>query len=85
LEKDKLFVFQTDKKTIAYVFNNDADAARFLTPQKVAHLSLDEIKQNKNLQHIRRVVNKNVLTSTEKGKFYLFKNPNYSTCLALVI
>jgi len=43
-------VFQPDKKTIAYVFDNEADAARFLTPQRVAHLSNDDLKQNKNLQ-----------------------------------
>ena len=43
-----------------------------------------ELKLNKNLQHIRRVINKGVLTSTEKGKFYIFQNPDHSSCLTLV-
>jgi hypothetical protein len=84
LAKDKLFAFQPDKKTLAYVFNDCAEAARFLTPQRCAHFSDSELKLNKNLQHIRRVINKEVLTSTEKGKFYLYQNPNHSTSLSLV-
>jgi hypothetical protein len=83
LAKDKLFVFLADKKTIAYVFDDCAQAARFLTPQRCAHLSDSELKRNKNLQHIRRVINRGVLTVTEKGKFYFIKNPAHSSCLAL--
>ena len=49
---DKLYVFHPDKK-LAYIFDNGVDAARFLTPQRVAHISDDELKQNKNLQRIR--------------------------------
>src|SRR5947207_11668 len=41
--------------------------------------------KNKNLQHIRRVINKNILTSTEKGKFFIYKNPGYSSNLSLVV
>jgi hypothetical protein len=84
LEKDKLFVFQPDKKTLAYVFDNCAQAARCLTPKRCAHLSDSDLQKNKNLQHTRRVINKGVLTSTEKGKFYIFQNPDHSSCLALV-
>ena len=50
LAKDKLFVFQPDRKTLAYVFDDCAEAARFLTPQRCAHLSDSELKLNKNLQ-----------------------------------
>jgi len=84
LAKDKLFVFQPDKKTLAYVFDNCAQAARYLTPARCAHLSDSDLKKNKNLQHIRRVINKEVLTTTEKGQFYIFQNPDHSSCLALV-
>jgi hypothetical protein len=56
LAKNKLFVFQPDKRTLAYVFEDCAEAARFLTPQRCAHLSDSELKLNKNLQHIRRVI-----------------------------
>lgn len=72
LPYNKLCVIQPDKKTIAYVFDNDADAAKFLTPQRVAQFSNEELKQNKNLKHIPRLINKGVLTQTEKGKFYNF-------------
>jgi len=82
LPKNKLCVI--DPKTIAYKFDSEADAARFLIPQKVAHLSNEDLKQNKNSQHIHQVINKNVLT-IEKEKFYLLKNPGYSPCLTLVI
>jgi hypothetical protein len=59
-------------------------AAKYLTPQRCAQLSDSDIQKPKNLQHIRRVINKGVLTTTEKGKFYIFKNPDHSSCLALV-
>lgn len=84
LPKNKLFVFHPDKKTIAYEFDNEADAARCLTPKRISRPSDVELNQNKNLQHIRRVINKNILTNTEKGKFYIFKNPGHSLSLALV-
>nr|YP_009568458.1 hypothetical protein [Drechslerella brochopaga]QBL02539.1 hypothetical protein [Drechslerella brochopaga] len=44
-----------------------------------------ELNENKNLQHIRRVINKGTLTETEIGKFFIFKNPNLSNCLNLTI
>jgi hypothetical protein len=84
LPKNKLFVFQPDKKTLAYVFEDCGQAARKLTPQRCAHLSDSDLKLNKNLQHIRRVINKGVLTTTEIGKFFIFQNPDYSSSLALV-
>lgn len=84
LGKDKLFVFLPDKITLAYNFEDCAQAARSLTPQRCAHLSDLELSRNKNVQHIRRVINKGVLTTTEKGKFYILQNPGHSTCLALV-
>jgi len=59
-------------------------AARELSPERCLHLSDLEISQKKNIRHIRRVINKGVLTTTEKGKFYLFQNLNYSTSLSLV-
>lgn len=85
LPKNKVCVFSEDKNTLLYEFDSEAEAAKFLTPKKVAHLSDDDLKQNKNLQHIRRVINKAVLTNTEKGKFFIFKNPGYSSNLALVV
>lgn len=80
LEKDKLFIYHSDKKSLAYVFNSVAEVAKDLTPKRVAHL----YDLNKNLQHIRRVINKGTLTQTEKGEFYIFKNPNNSFCLGIV-
>lgn len=88
LEKGKVYFFDAqarDKKTIAYVFNSCWEAARELTPKRCVHLTDDELKRNKNLQHIRRVINKVVLTTTEKGKFFVFQNPGYSECLSLVV
>lgn len=84
METNKLYVYQSDKKTLAYVFDSIEQGARFLTPQRCSHLSDSEINQKKNIRHIRRVINKDVLTTTEKGKFYLYQNPNHSTCLSLV-
>lgn len=61
------------------------ETARGLTPNRCAHFSDEELKQKKNLQYIHRVVNKGILTTTEKGKFYFFQNQGYSDCLALVV
>jgi len=85
LPVNKVCVFNQDKNKLVYVFENEADAAKFLTPNRVAQFSDDQLKQNKNLQHIRRVINKNILTSTEKGKFFIYKNPGYSSNLSLVV
>lgn len=49
------------------------------------NLSDSDLKKKKNIQHILRVINKGILIKTELGQFYLYKNPGYSTCLALVI
>lgn len=84
LEKDKLFIYHSDKQSLAYVFNSVAEVAKYLTPKRVAHLSDLDLNQNQNLQHIRRVINKGTLTQTEKGEFYIFKNPNHSFCLDIV-
>jgi hypothetical protein len=83
LEPGKLYVYHSDK-TLAYTFCSVEQAARELTSARCSHLSDLEIGQRKNIRYLRRVINKNVLTLTEKGKFYLFQNPNYSSCLALV-
>lgn len=85
LEKDKVYFFEQDKKTLSYVFNNCWEAARGLTPKRCIHLSDEELKRSKNLQHIRRVINKGVLTKTEKGNFYVFQNSGYSSSLDLVV
>src|SRR6266480_5713387 len=85
LPVNKVCVFNQDKNKLVYVFENEADAAKFLTPNRVAQFSDDQLKQNKNLQHIRRVINKNILTYTEKGKFFIYKNPGYSSNLSLVV
>lgn len=77
LEKGKLFIYHSDKQSLAYVMDSVVQAARELTPKRVAHMSDLELKQNKNLQHIRRVINKGVLTETEKGKFYIFETLVY--------
>lgn len=84
LEINKLYVYQPDKKTIAYIFDSVELAARELTPERCCHLSDSEIRERKNIRYIRRVINKGTLTNTEKGKFYLYQNPNYSSCLSLV-
>ncbi len=83
LEPGKLYVYSSDK-TLVYTFDSVEQAARELTPARCSHFSDLEIGQKKNIRYLRRVINKNVLTLTEKGKFYLFQNPNYSSCLALV-
>ena len=36
------------------------------------------------IRYIRRVINKGVKTQTEKGKFFLYQNPNHSQSLSLV-
>ena len=62
LDKGKLYVYHQDKNTIAFVFNNYLQAARVLSPNRVAHLSDSELNCRKNLQHIIRVINKGTLT-----------------------
>jgi len=84
LDKGKLYVYHSDKNTIAFIFNNYFQAARVLTPNRCAHLSDSELNRRKNLQHIIRVINKGTLTKTEQGKFYLYENNNHSECLDLV-
>ena len=71
--------------TLAYVFSNLVELGRTLTPQRCKKLTDCELGKNKNMQHILRVINKNILTKTELGKFYIFKNPGYSNSLALVV
>jgi hypothetical protein len=85
LPLNKWFVFHEDKKTIAFVFDSIVDACRTLTPVRCKNLSDTDLTKNKNIQYILRVINKGVVTNTEVGKFYLFKNPEYSKCLSLVI
>lgn len=87
LEKDKLYAYKPDKATLAYTFDNIEQGARFLTSlrRRCSGLSDLEISKKKNIRHIRRVINKDVLTSTEKGQFYLYQNPGHSTCLSLVL
>lgn len=83
LELNKLFVYYVDKQTLAYVFYSMGKACRMLTPGRCKHLSDSDLEKKKNIQHLLRV--KGILSKTELGSFYLFKNPGYSTCLALVI
>jgi hypothetical protein len=63
-------------------------SCRTLTPNRYKKFSdsvAERLKKNKNTQFILRVINKGVLTKIEQGKFYLFKNPGYSSCLAIVL
>jgi len=83
LDANKVHVYRSDK-TLAYTFDSVEQAARELTPSRCSHLSEVEIGQKKNIRYMRRVINKNVLTTTEKGQFYIFQKPNHSSCLALV-
>jgi hypothetical protein len=83
LDSNKVYVYHPDK-TLAYTFGSVEQAARLLTASKCSHLSDQEIVQKKNIRYMRRVINKNVLTTTEKGKFYIIQKPNHSSCLALV-
>ena len=85
LPSNKLFVYNEDKQTLAYVLDNMVEACRTLTPKRCEKFSDSDLEKNKNIQHILRTINKGVLTRTEVGKFYLFKNPGYSTSLALVV
>lgn len=83
LETNKLYVYKSDK-TLVYTFDSVEQAARELTPARCSHLSALEISKKKNIRYLRRVINKEVLTTTEKGKFYIYQNPGHSSCLALV-
>lgn len=78
LEPGKLYVYSPDK-TLIYTFDSVEQAARELTPARCSHLSDLEISQRKNIRYIRRVINKGVLTTTEKGKFYLYQKSNHSS------
>jgi hypothetical protein len=49
LDTNKLYVYQSDNKTLAYVFDSIEQGARFLTPQRCSHLSDSEISQKKNI------------------------------------
>lgn len=53
---------------VAHIFDSVEQAAKELTPNRCSHLSDIEISQKQNIWHIRRVVNKGVLTTTEKGQ-----------------
>lgn len=83
LQVNKLFVYNADKKSLAYIFNNCGQACCVLTPVRCKKLS--DLTKNKNLQHIRRVINKGTVSKTEIGQFYIFANPSVSTCLDLVV
>lgn len=83
LEPGKLYVYSPDK-TLVYTFDSVEQAARELTASRCSHLSDLEISQRKNIRYIRRVINKGVITTTEKGKFYLYQKSNHSICLSLV-
>jgi NUMOD1 domain len=85
LELNKLFVYSADKQTLVYVFDSMAKACRTLRPSRCKNLSDLDLEKRKNIQHLLRVINKGILSKTELGSFYLFKNPGYSTCLALVV
>lgn len=85
LQKGKLYAYSKDNSTVVFIFESVEQAASELTPNRCAHLSDIEISQKKNIRHIRRVINKGVLTTTEKGQFYLYQNLNSSTCLALEV
>ena len=84
----KLFVFNEDKKTIAFVFDSIVNACRTLTLIKFpldGKIYDSDLTKNKNIQFIWCVINKRVLTNTEVGKFYIFLNPGHCTSLALVV
>ena len=85
LALNKLYVYLPDKITLAFVFNNIVEACRKLSPMRCEKFTDSELKKNKNVQFILRVINKGVLTKTELGKFYIFKNPGHSDCLALIV
>lgn len=89
---NKLFVYHEDNKTLAFVFYSLVEACRALMPKRCKNLSYTYLTKQKNIQFILRVINKGVVTNTEApaggwwpGKFYLFKNPGYSSSLALVV
>ena len=52
LVANKLYVYQADKKTLAYTFDSVEQAARELTPGRCSHLSDFEISQRKNIRYI---------------------------------
>ena len=81
---NKFYVYHADM-TLAYVFSSLVEIGRTLTPQRCKKFTDCELGKNKNMQHILRVINKRILTKTELGKFYIFKNPGYSNSLALVV
>jgi hypothetical protein len=85
LPLNKLCVFHEDQKTLAYEFNNIVECCRTLYPIKSKNLSDEDLTKNKNIQHVLRVINKNIVTTTETGKFYLFKNSNYSSNLSIEV
>lgn len=81
---NKFYVYHADM-TLAYVFPSLVKIGRTLTPQRCKKFTDCELGKNKNMQHILRVINKRILTNTELGKFYIFKNPGYSNSLAIVV
>ena len=59
MKKVKCIFFDTqatDKKTLAYVFYSCWEAARELTAEKCTHFTDNELKRDKNIQHIKRVL-----------------------------
>ena len=82
LDVNKVYVYHFDK-ILAHTFDSIEQAARELTPSRCSHLSDVEISRKKNIRYLRRVINKGVLTTTEKGQFYIYQNPGNSSCLAL--
>lgn len=80
-----MFAYYSDKKTIAYVFDSIGDGCPTLTPTRCNKFTDSQLRKNKNVQHTLRVINKGVLTKTELGQIFLFKNSGHSVCLALVV
>lgn len=52
--KDKIYVYASDKKPLAFVFDSVEQAARELTPERCSHLSDLEISQKKHKIHPSR-------------------------------
>src|SRR5436305_14951451 len=53
LPVNKVWVFNQDKYKLVDVFENEADAAKLITPNRGAKCYHDQVNKYKNLQHIR--------------------------------
>lgn len=76
LEKGYIFIFNEDKKTIFDKGKSSPSVFKLINPDLAS--DLDTISLKRKADNMSTYINKEMLYSSELGKFYLAKNPDYA-------